>query len=276
MNDTRRRRLEVDVDGGQLIVERSGQGPSLLMVHGWALDRRMFDPQRDELEEDLETIVYDRRGFGSSSAPPDLRRETGDIVQVLDTLEVSQTHLLGMSQGGRIALRFAAEYPERLASLSLQGPVIDGFSVEEPEHERIPIAHYADLVRTGKLPEFRRQWRDHPMMSLDHAPDANIALVQTMLESYEGRDLAAFEPEQYDYEPGVLRRLAQFRQPVLLLTGARETAARKAQAEKLRQTFPDVREVILERSGHLSNLTEPQAYNAALRSFCLGVESGRG
>ena len=276
MNDARRQRLRVDVEGGQLAVERSGEGPTLLMVHGWALDHRMFDPQRNDLEGDLETIVYDRRGFGSSSAPPDLRRETGDIVQLLDTLDIAQAHLLGMSQGGRIALRFAAEYPERLASLSLQGPVIDGFSVEEPEHERIPVADYADLVRAGNLPEFRRQWRDHPMMALDHAPERNVALARTMLEDYEGRDLAAFRPEQYAYDGDVLRELARFQQPVLLLTGARETQARKAQADKLRHTFPDVREVILERSGHLSNLTEPRAYNDALRSFCLGVETRRG
>lgn len=275
MNDVQRQRLSVHVDGGQLTVERSGEGPTLLMVHGWALDHRMFDPQRDELEGDLETIVYDRRGFGTSSAPPDLRRETGDIIQVLDTLEISQAHLLGMSQGGRIALRFAAEFPERLASLSLQGPVIDGYSVDEPAHERIPIGHYADLVQAENLPEFRRQWRNHPMMALDHASEKNMALAQLILEDYEGRDLAAFQLEQYDYDVNVLPKLARFQQPVLLLTGAKETAARKAQTDKLRQTFPDVREVILERSGHLSNLTEPRAYNAALRSFCLGVETGR-
>ena len=273
MSDPQRQTLLVDVDGGQLYLERSGRGPALLMIHGWALDHRMFDPQRVALDDDFCTLVYDRRGFGASSAPPDLRRETSDLVQVLDGLGIERVHLLGMSQGGRIALRFAAEHPERLASLSLQGPVIDGFTVEEPERERIPIAHYADLVRSGNLAGFRQQWKAHPMMAMDHAPEASVALLNTMLQAYEGRDLVAFTPEHYAYEPDLLAELSRFSRPVLLLTGGKETAARKAQANKLLETFPDVREVILPKSGHLSNLVEPDAYSDALRSFLRGVES---
>lgn len=273
MNDRRCQAIRVDVDGGQLYLEKSGQGPALLLVHGWALDHRLFDPQRVALDRDFNTLVYDRRGFGASSAPPDLRRETRDLVQVLDRLGVERVHLLGMSQGGRIALRFAAEHPERLASLSLQGPVIDGFTVEEPVRERIPIAHYADLVRSGNLVDFRQEWKAHPMMAMDQAPDASVALLSTMLEAYEGRDLVAFTPEHYAYGSDLLAELEGFSRPVLLLTGAKETAARKAQANKLLETFPDVREVILPKSGHLSNLVEPDAYNAALRSFLRCVES---
>ncbi len=273
MKDARSQRLQVDVDGGHLTVERSGQGPTLVMVHGWALDHRLFDPQRDALESRFETVVYDRRGFGSSSAPPDLRLEVNDLVCLLDTLGIERAHLLGMSQGGRIALRFAAEHPERLASLALQGPVIDGFTVEEPESERIPMQQYVDLVRTGNLTEFRRRWQAHPMMALENAPTASVALLQVMLEDYEGRDLAGFLPEHYGYPPNILDRLSRFPGPVLLLTGARETAARKAHASQLLATFPNVREVVLEHSGHLSNLEEPEAYNTALKSFCLGAET---
>lgn len=273
MKGVRRQRLQVDVDGGQLTVERSGQGPALLMVHGWAMDHRLFDPQRDALENEFETVVFDRRGFGTSSAPPDLRLEVADMIRILDTLGIEQAHLLGMSQGGRLALRFAAEHPERVRSLVLQGPAVDGFTVEAPESERVPVQRYANLVRDGDLAEFRRQWRAHPMMAMVDAPAASVTLLEAMLEGYEGRDLAAFAPEHYGYERDILDRLSRFPRPVLLLTGAEETTARKVQAHKLLSTFPDAREVILEHGGHLSNLEEPEAYNAALRSFCLGAES---
>lgn len=265
--------LQIDVDGGRLAVERSGSGAPLVLVHGWAMDQRLFQPQREALAADFDVITFDRRGFGHSTAPPDLRRETQDIVSLLDSLGLDRVHLLGMSQGGRVALRFAAEHPERLVSLALQGPVIDGYAVDEPAAERIPVAEYAALVKAGDLDTFRRRWLNHPMMSLENAPEASRSLARTLLEDYEGRDLLAFEAAQYAYPDGVLARLATFPGPVLILTGALETAARKAHAERLLETFEDAREVVLPHSGHLSNLVEPDAYNAALKAFCLASQS---
>lgn len=265
--------LQIDVDGGRLAVERSGSGAPLVLVHGWAMDQRLFQPQREALAADFDVITFDRRGFGRSTAPPDLRREAQDIVTLLDSLGLDRVHLLGMSQGGRVALRFAAEHPERLVSLALQGPVIDGYAVDEPAAERIPVAEYAALVKAGDLDTFRRRWLNHPMMSLENAPEASRSLARTLLEDYEGRDLLAFEAAQYAYPDGVLARLATFPGPVLILTGALETAARKAHAERLLETFEDAREVVLPYSGHLSNLVEPEAYNAALKAFCLASQS---
>ena len=69
-------------------------------------------------------ITYDRRGFGRSEAQPDLRLELDDIDHILDALGFESTHLLGMSQGGRIAIRYAVTRSERLRSMILQGAVI--------------------------------------------------------------------------------------------------------------------------------------------------------
>ncbi len=82
--------MTIPVDGGDLHVVRRGSGPPLLMLHGWALDHRMWRPQWTGLERDFELILPDRRGFGRSTAPPDLRREVDDVMTILDTLGIDQ------------------------------------------------------------------------------------------------------------------------------------------------------------------------------------------
>lgn len=273
MRDEPDRRGWVEVPGGGLYFQRFGTGRPLLMIHGWALDHRVFRPQWRGLADAFEVIVFDRRGFGRSTAPPDLRRETGDLERLLDALALDHVHLLGMSQGGRIALRFAAVAGNRLSSLLLQGPVIDGFVVPEPEAERIPIDDYAALARRGDLETFRALWAAHPMMSLANATRANRRLVRDLLVDYEGRDLVAFDPVQYAAPPGLLEGLSAFPRPALILTGERETASRKAHAEQLLETLPDAREVVLPGSGHLSNLEAPEAYNTEVRRFCLAADA---
>jgi 3-oxoadipate enol-lactonase len=195
-----------------------------------------------------------------------------DVMTILDTLGIDRVHLLGMSQGGRIALRCAAERPERIRSLLLQGPGVDGIDVDEPDDERIPIDEYVVLARAGRLEKLRLRWRDHPMMAEVSLPDDARKLVDDMLASWDARDLVAHDAAHYRYPPGIEAALGAFRPPVLILTGERETAARKALAARLIGLFPDARETVLADSGHFSNLAAPDAYNAAVREFCLAAD----
>lgn len=256
------------MSGGRLYAEVAGEGPPLLMVHGWPLDHRIFDAQVAGLRQDLTLICYDRRGFGMSDAPPDLVEEVEDIDALLDALGMESAHLLGMSQGGRIALRYAVTRPERVRSLVLQGAAVDGLSVATDEEERIPIEEYAQLARQGRLAEVRQRWLSHPLMKLDHGSRNEALLVRKILDGYYGRDLLALDTKSYSYPVNVLSSLARLHFPVLVLTGAQESDARKRHAAELLRRLPDCREVVLEEGGHLCNLTDVTAYNDAVRDFC--------
>ena len=265
----------VEVENGRLFVEVAGEGPPLLMLHGWPLDHRMFGPQLCELSSSLRVIAYDRRGFGRSDAPPDLRLELDDIDRVLDALELTSVHLLGMSQGGRVAIRYAVTREHRLRSLILQGAVIDGLRIEELEFERVPLVEYAELARAGSLDEVRHRWLQHPMMQIDAQYAAESRLVQQLLADYKGTDLVDFEPNSYGFATDVVTALDTLQVPTLVMTGTLETAARKRHAYEILSRVPDSREVLLEGSGHLSNLTAAATYNQAVREFCLETETRR-
>lgn len=263
---------EVVSDGARLHVEAVGAGAPLLLVHGWAMDHRVFRPQTDALSRDFRVIAFDRRGFGLSGGEPDLSREVGDIDAIARQLIGGPFHLLGMSQGGRIALRYAARRPGRLRSLILQGAAVDGEEPGGPDEERIPVAEYAELAAEGRMDEVRRRWLRHPMMRVGESHPEAEALLRQMLADYRGEDLAHFRPEAYAWSDDVLAAVAAAGLPLLVLSGARETEARRRLAGLLVEKVPGAREVLLAASGHLGNLSEPDAYNRAVREFCREVD----
>ncbi len=261
-------RLWVPVPGGRLYVEVAGDGPPLLMIHGWPLDHRIFDAQVAGLKQDLTLIRYDRRGFGKSDAPPDLVREVDDIDTVLDALGLESAHLLGMSQGGRVALRYAATRPDRVRSLVLQGAAVDGLPSATVSAERIPVDEYAELARAGNVDEVRQRWLRHPMMRLDPAHASESILIRKILDGYHGRDLLSVDSGTFDFPIDVLSALPQLRFPVLVITGAQESDVRKRHAAELLKRVPDCSEIVLPNAGHLCNVTAVGAYNDAVREFC--------
>ena len=266
----------IDVDGGRLQLQTSGrgsrQGSAILLLHGWPLDHRVFEPQIRYLGRDFRVIAFDRRGFGQSEAPPSLHRELDDIDRILETLGLKTVHLLGMSQGARIALRFAVTRPERIRSLILQAPVIDGIALDESESERIPMEEFAMLARAGRLEEVRRRWLDHPMMALGAGRARLRRRVEEIVADYQGKDLLEYSPASHTFSHDVLARLSRLGRACLILTGAHETATRREHARRLLESVPRSREIVFRHSGHLSNLIEAKVYNREVADFCASID----
>lgn len=263
---------QIDVDGGTIHALESGHGTPLLMLHGWPLDHRMFDYQIDALAEQFRCIAIDRRGFGRSSAPPDMRREPEDLDRMLDALGIDTAHLLGVSQGGRVALRYAATRPERLRSLLLQGAVVDGLDIPEPEAERVPVARFAEMAAAGHLDEVIADWLAHPMMSLPPGHAAEQRLLEEIVGDYRGADLVHFDPSHYTFDIDVLEALSTRSPPILILTGAHETLARKRHAQVICERTDECSEIVFADSGHLSNLTEPGRFNRVVADFLSSLD----
>jgi pimeloyl-ACP methyl ester carboxylesterase len=266
----------VDVDGGRLRLQTSGSGSTILLLHGWPLDHRIFEPQVRCLEQSFRVIAFDRRGFGRSEAPPDLRRELDDIDRILDAASLPTVHLLGMSQGARIALRFAVTRPERIRSLILQAPAIDGIALDESEAERIPMEEFAALARAGRLDEVRKRWLGHPMMALGPGHASLGRRAEEIVAAYQGKDLLEYSPASHSFPHDMLARLSRLDRPCLILTGAYETATRREHARRLLESMPRAREVVFRHSGHLSNLSEAKKYNREVAAFCASVDGCAG
>lgn len=257
----------VSVAGGSLVVETIGAGPPLILLHGWTLDRRMWMPQVTALARHYRLIAYDRRGFGQSSASPDLTREPDDLHAVATACGATRFALVGMSQGARVALGFAVRRPAQIAALVLQGSPFPAPQGETTNDNALPITEMRRLARAGQLDALRALWDAHPLMRLHHP--AATPLRAAMLTDYTARDLTGPQT-RLTIAPEALRRIAM---PALIITGEAEPPARQSAAALLTQRLPAATRHTIAGAGHLANLDDPTAYNAALLEF-LGRSGG--
>lgn len=249
----------IEVHGARLRVRTAGKGPAVLLIHGWTLDLDMWTPQFDALANRFRLIAFDRRGFGMSTGAPGIEHDLADIEQLLAKLSLEQIAIVGMSQGARVALRWAVRFPHRTTCLVLDGPPRDLLAVGRSDGE-IAFSAYRELVRGEGIEAFRRQWLDHPLMRL-HTPDVRArTLLREMVNRYPGHDLLADRPER----ASSVSDLRQLELPVLVINGEHDSEARIGAGAELTRALPDVRLATIPAAGHLANLDNPGAYNAAL------------
>lgn len=258
--------LDVAVPGGAIAVEQAGQGIPVVLLHGWAVDRRIWAPQIEALAGCFHLVAPDRRGFGASTAPPGLTLETGDLLTVLDRLGIEQAVIVGMSQGGRVALRFAVTHPERVLGLVFQGAPLDGFAPGPRDEESIPTDLYRALVRQGRLARMKEMWREHPLMRVVEAPAR--ARLDALLADYDGRDLLQPEP---DVAPPLADALGEVTAPALVVTGALDTPWRQLVGDAIAYGLPHARRERIAGAGHLCNLTHLDAFNQRLAAFVASI-----
>src|SRR5919199_4121889 len=97
----------VEVTGARLAYEVAGAGYPLVLIHGTALDTRMWDAQFEVFAQHYQVIRYDRRGFGRSTLPTESYTHADDLAALLTSLQVHSPVLPGHSSGGGVALDFA-------------------------------------------------------------------------------------------------------------------------------------------------------------------------
>jgi 3-oxoadipate enol-lactonase len=251
----------IEVDGARLRLADEGQGFPVLLVHGWALDLDMWQPQAEAWCSRLRVIRYDRRGFGLSSGSPSLAADARDLESLLRRLNLQRVAIVAMSQGARAALRAAAgPLRGRIACLVLDGSPFAGSDGGEPE---VPLARYGELARTRGLAVMRDEWLRHPLARLRTDESAAHELLARMTARYPAHDLLA-GPQP---EPAAPPPPAAIDVPALVLNGADDTPRRRAMGDALAGALPNAERVIIEGAGHLPNLDQPDEYNRLVLSF---------
>jgi pimeloyl-ACP methyl ester carboxylesterase len=114
----------VDVAGLRIAVERRGEGPALVLVHGAVCDSRVWRAERDSLSDAFTVVAWDAPGCGQSSDPPEHFRmaEYGDcLARFIEALGLERPHVLGHSWGSTLVLELYRQRPRFMQSLILVG-----------------------------------------------------------------------------------------------------------------------------------------------------------
>jgi 3-oxoadipate enol-lactonase len=254
----------IEVEGASLRVRSAGDGPAVVLVHGWALDLDMWRAQIDLLADRYRVIAFDRRGFGRSSGVPSIQQDVHDIERMLEAFSISRAAIVGMSQGARVALRWALKHPEQALCLVLDGPPAEGWSQSVGARE-IPIDDYRNRIRREGVDAFRNTWLQHPFMQLHTRSPCAHTLLREIAIRYPARDLLMNEQSQLPLLSE--RDLLRVNMPALILSGECDSPQRQSIATRMARALPDARLKVLRGSGHLGALDDPSAYVQALRDF---------
>ena len=254
-------------DGCHLAYEITGKGLPLILIHGWTFDSKIWSSQVPEFGQHYQTITYDRRGYGESDGKPDLRKDLEDLNDLLNHLAINSAYLLGMSQGGRIALRYSITHPERVKALILQCAPLDGYDPKGREKDQIPLAHYSTLAKQGQIDTVRDEWMNHPLMQIPSSKLSVKKQVREIINRYSGEDLTENIIERMAFTINIAKNLQQITMPTLIIEGNEETSLLKDVANKLHEGIQGSKKVFIKGNGHLINLIEPKKYNQAVINF---------
>ncbi len=261
----------VDVGDGTLYYEMTGEGMPLVLSHAAFLDSRMFDALWGTLAEHFRVIRYDMRGFGQSSPVkgPVCRRD--ELDQLLNTLDVTQAHLVGCSNGGQISLDLALEQPQRVASLILVDSTPSGFELQgvPPRHmfEMFEAMQRGEVERGNELQI--RIWLDGEYREPAQVDPAlrQRALAMNRIPVERNTFLMADAQPVNPLDPPAITRLETVNCPTLIVAGSLDHPEVLRAADEMAARIPDARKAIIEGTGHVPGYEQPATFAALLLDF---------
>ena len=251
--------------GARLAYEVTGDGPAVVFVHGFGLDRRMWDPQADHLAARFRVVRYDCRGFGASGPldPAVPYTHAGDLVALLDHLDIGQAVLAGLSFGGRVALQAALAAPDRVRGLALLDAVLDGVPWD-PESARA-LDEVARRVQAGGVLAGREAWLAHPLFAAARERPDLAAALAAMVAGYPGQHWLGQDPHLPTRRP--LDLLEAVTGPTLVAVGERDVPGFREMSAVLARRLPGAAYHVIAGAGHMVNMEQPATVSDLLTSF---------
>jgi 3-oxoadipate enol-lactonase len=252
--------------GGRLAYEMTGTGPAVVLIHGFGLDRRMWDPQAQHLAASFRVVRYDCRGFGASGPfdPAVPYTHAGDLVALLDHLVLGDTVLVGLSFGGRVALQAALATPARVRGLVLLDAVLDG--VPWDRESEAGLDEVTRQVRAGGVPAGRAAWLAHPLFATARERPDLARRLAAMVAGYPGQRWLGQDPHQ-QIRPEPIDVLEHVAAPTLVAVGDRDVPCFREMSAVLARRIPGAQYRVVAGAGHMANLEQPAAVNELLTRF---------
>lgn len=260
-----------EVNGARLYYEMMGEGQPLVLIHAGIADHRMWADQFGWLARRYQVLCYDVRRFGHShSIAPNAVTYTDheDLYYLLKFLGISQAALVGVSNGGRIALDFALAYPEMVAALIPVASALGGYeytdeATEQKDSDSDAAFNRGDIEQAVELT--LQLWVDGPYRTAAQVDPAVRERVRQMMTDLCLR--AEDGAERQPLEPPALSRLAEIHVPTLVMIGDHDVPDMLAIADLLAAGITGAEKIVLPGVAHLPNLEQADQFNQIILDF---------
>jgi pimeloyl-ACP methyl ester carboxylesterase len=274
---------DIDTNGTTLSVRVGGQGPAVVLIHGYGETGDMWAPLATEIDREHTVIVPDLRGMGLSARPAggyDKKTQGQDIAGLLDALGIERTDLVTHDIGNMVGYAFAAQYPDRVTRFALMDAPLPGIGPWEEVLKSPLLWHFRfggpDMERlvAGReriyLDRFWNEFSADPRSFGDAAREHYARLYAQPGAMHAGfSQFAAFDQDGIDNKAFVAR--GKLTMPVLAVGG--EKSFGSTMAVVMRAAATNVQELVIPASGHWLMEEQPAATVAALRAFLGGQRS---
>jgi 3-oxoadipate enol-lactonase len=254
----------LEVPDGKLYYEVAGEGDWIVLVHDGNLHSVTWDEQFPVFSKSYKVVRYDRRGYGKSTYPEKPYSNIEDLAEVFRQLNIDKATLMGMSAGGGLVIDFTLEHPEKVTGFVLVGAVVSGFG-------------YSDHMRTrgGNL---------DPEILSDPAKLADYMCHKDPYTFYEGNkeakkrgydalmnNLQNYKMDKFNFLKGPVRpalpNLKEIKVPALIIVGEYDIPDCHAHAGAIETGIAGSERVIINKSGHIVPLEQPEIFNEIVLTF---------
>lgn len=251
-----------EINGTKIYYEVAGAGHPLVLIHGGQMDLRMWDEQFQLFSKAYRVVRFDVRGYGKSPASKNVYASEDDLAALLKYLKVEKAYVVGLSLGGRIAIDFALTHPEMTDGIVPVAPGLSGFHFSDDPNEWNVLR----AVQAGDLAKAADYWLQSGYMApAVENPKIAPRLRQLSLENvHENLDNPLLETMP---NPPAIDRLPQIKAPTLIIVSNRDVADIHQICGLLRARIPGAKEIVIEGSGHIVNMEEPEEFNRAVLDF---------
>lgn len=242
------------INGQDIYYQKTGSGKDLLMIHGWEADVSTFWPVVDFLKDDFTLWLIDLPGFGRSGLPQktltisDFAKIIADFIKIN---KIKKPVVFGHSYGGKIAAKLAADYPDLIDKLILEGasgikpskslfqvlifPLVKIANIILPD-----IGNYRERIRTKLYKKLESDYKD--------AGNMKDIFLNTLKED-------------------LTDDLKKIRSETLLIWGEQDRAVPLKYGRMMYRLIKNSRLVVLEDRGHFPHIKDPQRVAYYVKDF---------
>jgi 3-oxoadipate enol-lactonase len=248
------------------IDEGSTNSPTIILIHGYPLNKLMWDKQIEILKENYRVIAYDIRGHGNTDAGNDkfsIELFANDLISLMDTLKIDKTILCGFSMGGYIALNAIENYPERFNALLLCDTTC---AADKPEAKEKRMKAIENIKEKG-LEQYAEESLKKLFAPISFSKQIEeISIVREMIMNTSKKSIyktlhALAERKE------TCTRVNELKVPVLIMVGKEDELTPPDVALMMHEKIKGSIIHIIDHAGHLSNMENPEQFNNHLRKF---------
>ncbi len=258
--------MQTRVNNFNLAYSDEGQGTPLLLIHGFPLSRKLWEPQAS-LASGARVIAPDLRGHGESEAVPGpyaMDQLADDCAALLDALKMTRpVAVCGLSMGGYVAFAFYRRHPARTAGLIFAATKA-GADSAEGKAGREKNAALAQEKGAGAIAEAMLPKMLAPQ-SYSARPEV-VAQTKAIMATASVAGVVGALLGMRD-RPDSTSTLGQISVPALVLHGAADQLIPPKEGEAIAAGIKGAQLKLIPGAGHLLNLEQPEAFNGAVRDF---------